>query len=362
MKATPKHILVFRFSALGDAAMTVPVLRLLLAQHPGLRVTMVSVPFHAPLFENIERLHFFGADIRKQYKGLRGLITLARRLKKDVPFDAVADLHNVLRTKIIRRFLGPVPIAVIDKGRSEKKELTRPHNKKLHPLKTTFQRYADVFGQLGVPVEISSQTSGISYQQSDISSQLSAVRHQVSAISSQTSDSGHQQCQIGIAPFAKHAAKMYPLEKMEQVVRLLQQDANHRIFLFGSKAEAPVLEQWAAGQPNIRVAAGRYTFAEELQLIAQMDVMLTMDSANMHLASLYGVPVVSIWGGTHPWLGFYGWGQDPENAVQTDLPCRPSSVFGNKLCPVHGEAGCMQEITPEQVYQKLSKFLHKKNN
>ncbi|MBO9593723.1 MAG: glycosyltransferase family 9 protein [Niabella sp.] len=355
MKAAPKHILVFRFSALGDAAMTVPVLRLLLAQHPGLQVTMVSVPFHAPLFENIDRLHFYGADIRKQYKGLRGLVTLARRLKTAVPFDAVADLHDVLRTKIIRRLLGPVPIAVIDKGRGEKKELTRPHNKKLRPLKTTFQRYADVFAKLGVPVVINDQMSGIRHETLDISRQRSAILSAKFQIPDAKS-------RIGIAPFAKHAAKMYPLEKMEQVVRLLQQDAGSMIFLFGSKAEAPLLEQWAAGHPNIRVAAGQYAFAEELQLIAQMDVMLTMDSANMHLASLYGVPVVSIWGGTHPWLGFYGWGQDPENAVQTDLACRPSSVFGNKPCPVHGEAGCMQEITPEQVYQKLSKFLHKKNN
>ncbi|WP_300601037.1 glycosyltransferase family 9 protein [Niabella sp.] len=342
MKAPPKHILVFRFSALGDAAMTVPVLRLLLAQHPGLEITMVSVPFHAPLFAAIDRLHFYGVDIRKQYKGIGGLIQLGRRLKKDIPFDAVADLHNVLRTKIIRLFLGAVPTAVIDKGRKEKKELTRPYNKKLRPLKTTFQRYADVFGKLGAPVSIGDQLSVISCQSSAVSNQPSAV--------------SNQQFRIGIAPFAKHAAKMYPLEKMEQVVRLLQHNKAHTLFLFGSKAETPVLEQWAAGHQNIRVVAGRYSFAEELQLIAQMDVMLTMDSANMHLASLYGVPVVSVWGGTHPWLGFYGWGQDLENAVQTDLPCRPSSVFGNKPCPVHGAAGCMQEITPEQVFQKVIKI------
>ncbi|MCF3107757.1 glycosyltransferase family 9 protein [Niabella sp. CC-SYL272] len=335
MRTVPEHILVFRFSALGDVAMTVPVLRLLLAQHPQLEVTIVSIPFHQPLFEGVERLHFYGADIRNQYKGLGGLIKLARRLKKELRFDAVADLHDVLRTQIIRRFLGGVPVAVIDKGRNEKKELTRPRNKKLRPLKTTFQRYADVFAKLGMPVAISNQPS---------------------AIRNQESETSREELWIGIAPFAKHAAKMYPLEKMKQVVRLLQQAPEHRIFLFGSKTEAPVLEQWAEGHEHIRVVAGRYSFTEELRLIAQMDVMLTMDSANMHLASLYGVPVVSIWGGTHPWLGFYGWGQDPDHVIQTDLPCRPSSVFGNKPCPVHGEAGCMQEITPEQVFQKVIKI------
>ncbi|MGJ7029575.1 glycosyltransferase family 9 protein [Niabella hirudinis] len=337
MSAAPAHILALRFSALGDVAMTVPVLKQLLAQNPALTITLVSLPFHRPLFENIERLHFYEADIKKDFKGIGGLIRLARKLKNDIRFDAVADLHDVLRTKIIRNFLGPAPLAVIDKGRKEKKELTRPKNKKLRPLKTTFQRYADVFIKLGVPVDISCQTLEIRNQKSDIRNRTSA--------------------RIGIAPFAKHAAKMYPPDKMKQVVQQLADNSHHTLFLFGSKAEAPVLELWAAEFKNVQVVAGRFTFAGELQLMARMDVMLTMDSANMHLASLYAVPVVSVWGGTHPWLGFYGWGQDPENAVQTDLPCRPSSVFGNKPCPVHGEAGCMQEITPEMIVARITKIL-----
>ncbi|SDD65364.1 ADP-heptose:LPS heptosyltransferase [Niabella drilacis] len=340
MSAAPAHILALRFSALGDVAMTVPVLKRLLEQNPALEITLVSVPFHQPLFENIERLHFYGADIRNDFKGITGLIRLARTLKKDIRFDAVADLHDVLRTKIIRNFLGRVPVAVMDKGRKEKKELTRPGNKKLRPLKTTFQRYADVFTKLGMRVDIGRQRSETRDQASDLSTPKS----------------------IGVAPFAKHAAKMYPLNKMEQVVQQLAQDDRNTVFLLGSRAEAPVLEQWAAGHPNIQVVAGHYTFAAELGLIAGMDVMLTMDSANMHLASLYGVPVVSVWGGTHPWLGFYGWGQDPENAIQTDLPCRPSSVFGNKPCPVHGEAGCMQEITPEMITVKIRNILNGNSN
>ena len=86
--------------------------------------------------------------------------------------------------------------------------------------------------------------------------------------------------------------------------------------------------------------------------------MVSMDSANMHLASLYGVPVVSIWGGTHPYLGFYGWGQQMENAVQVDLDCRPSSVFGNKPCPRNME--CMNLVSPIMVYDKIIQQLNRK--
>ncbi|MBZ4191666.1 glycosyltransferase family 9 protein [Niabella beijingensis] len=341
MKTAPVHILALRFSALGDVAMTVPVLKSVLAQHPQLQITMVSIPFHAPLFEGIDRLHFYGVDIKKDFKGIPGLMRLARKLKTGIRFDAVADLHDVLRTKIIRRFLGAVPIAVIDKGRKEKKELTRPKNKKLRPLPPTFERYAAVFRKLGIQVQL---TVADGLLPAPLRSAATNIPPQPFA--------------VGIAPFAKHAAKMYPAEKMKEVIRQLQADRNLQLFLFGSRTEAPLLQQWAGDAENITVVAGTCSFKEELQLIAKMNVILTMDSANMHLASLYGVPVVSVWGGTHPYLGFYGWGQDPDNAVQTDLPCRPSSVFGNKPCPVHGAAGCMQEITPGMIVDQIKKNLY----
>jgi ADP-heptose:LPS heptosyltransferase len=96
-------------------------------------------------------------------------------------------------------------------------------------------------------------------------------------------------------------------------------------------------------------------FKTELQFISSLDIMVSMDSANMHLASLYGVPVVSIWGGTHPYLGFYGWGQKETNAVQIELSCRPSSVFGNKPC--YNDLACMKGIAPLMIYDKVMQQL-----
>lgn len=336
----PNHILVFRFSALGDVAMTVPVIKNLLARYPKLEITYVTVPFHAPLFSGIDRLHFFGVN-KADYKGLTGLSKLCQKLKTGVTFDAIADLHDVLRTKIMRVFLAGRPIAVINKGRGEKKQLTRKDGKNLHQLKSTFTRYAEVFEKLGYPVELDLKT-GINHPHATPG--LIAAKHPGKKY-------------IGIAPFAKHVAKMYPLEKMKQVVELLQQKHEYELFLFGSRDEGAVLNDWVEDHKNVHLIAGKHNFNEELNLIAQMDAMITMDSANMHLASLYGVPVVSVWGGTHPYLGFYGWGQNMEFAVQEDLPCRPSSVFGNKECPVHGKAGCMQGIVPKMIAEKVVEVL-----
>ena len=91
----------------------------------------------------------------------------------------------------------------------------------------------------------------------------------------------------------------------------------------------------------------------ELILMSHLDVMVSMDSANMHLASLVNTPVVSIWGATHPYCGFMGYGQKAENALQIEnLECRPCSVFGNKPC-LHGDYRCLIRITPEMVVQKV---------
>ncbi len=338
---TPSHIVVFRFSALGDVAMTVPVLRCLLKQYPGLRITVISQAFCRPLFDDIERLDFYGVDFKAQYKGVWGIRNLSKKIREEIPFDAVADLHNVIRSKLLRFFLRPNKIAVIDKGRKEKASLTRPRDKQLRPLKTGFQRYADVFAALGYPVNLVLE-EGIRHTE---------MTEGVFPFAKQLGEKV-----VGVAPFAKHAAKLYPLEKMREVATMLAGEG-YKILLFGSKQEAAVLEEWSKLSENIFSIAGRCNFKDELGLISQLDLMVSMDSANMHLASLYGVPVVSIWGGTHPFLGFYGWGQPYDYAIQEDLPCRPSSVFGNKPCPQHGAEGCMQGITPEIIVEKVKQVL-----
>jgi ADP-heptose:LPS heptosyltransferase len=291
------------------------------------------------LFEDIERLHFIIADLKGRHKGIAGLYRLKKELQQTIAFDAIADLHNVLRTQIIRRFFAfsNIPIAAIDKGRREKKELTRSNNKVLRSLKSTHQRYADVFAALGLPVDLQSGNGFLPKPMPAFTKQSRL---------------------IGIAPFAQYEEKTYPAQKMKEVIRLLAADANHILLLFGGKDDKPQLDHLQQGLPNVENKAG-IGLKNELPLLAHLDVMISMDSANMHLASLYGVPVVSVWGGTHPYLGFMGWRQSMENAVQVDLPCRPSSVFGNKACA--NQLACMHGISPllivEKVLQQLTSAL-----
>jgi ADP-heptose:LPS heptosyltransferase len=323
--------------------MTVPVVRQLLLQNPQLQITFVSVPMVAPLFEGIERLSFVPAHLKGVHKGIKGMYRLHRELNAQSQFDAVADLHNVLRTKILRFLfsLSGVRTASIDKGRKEKGELTRIEGKKLRPLPSTFLRYAVVFRQLHLSIDIDPSQPVISSRPSPRTLEEKKAQ-------------GHKL--IGIAPFAKHAEKTYPLERMKEVVRTLSERTDTHVYLFGGRGEAELLQSWAEEFSNVESMAGKGTFAAELECIAALHLVVSMDSANMHLASLFGVRVVSIWGSTHPFAGFYGWGQAPDDAVQVALYCRPCSVFGNRKC-YRGDLACLRSIEAETVVKKIEEAL-----
>lgn len=336
----PKHILVIRTSALGDVAMTVPVLKQLLLQYPALQLTVLTTSGFAPLFDQLERTSIYALEKRGKHKGIIGIYRLFRELKAQYKFDAVADLHNVLRSIILRSLfkLAGVKTAKIDKGRDEKKELTAKHNKKLVQLKTSFQRYTDVFAAIDLPFVLDTQQSV--YPQRPLPHNAATLFQP-----------GKKR--IGLAPFAKHEEKMYPVEKTLMVISSLLADPGNQLFLLGGgKDEIKVLAEWETKFPGIFNLAGKFSFKDELAIISHLDVLISMDSANMHLASLFGVPVISVWGATHPYAGFYGWGQKKENAVQRDLYCRPCSVFGNKPC-YRGDHACMEQLPETGIISKV---------
>ena len=340
-----QHILVLRFSAMGDVAMTVPVIKAVLDQYPQLEITMLSNVMLAPLFQNIPRCNFIPVFLKAQHKGVVGLWKLYKELLKGNKIDAIADLHNVLRTAILRKYflLSDITNAVIDKDRPAKKKLTARFNKTLLQLPTSHERYAAVFEALGYPIDFT-RTTPISIKhllKGDLNNWLDPTK-----------------IIVGIAPFAQHAQKMYPLEQMKLLITELVSRKNIQLLFFGGKgAEATELEQWQKLYPGSLNVAGKYSFEEELQIIQQLNVMVSMDSANMHLASMYGIPVVSIWGATHPFAGFYGWQQNPEQQVQISLECRPCSVFGNKKC-FRGDFACMTGISKEMILLKLAPFIN----
>ena len=214
-----KKLLVIRFSALGDIAMTVPVVHDLAAQYPDWNITILSREMARPLFELLpSNVHFFAADLKGRHKGFWGLNRLIRDILNE-EFDRVADFHNVLRSILLRlncRMSG-WQVAVIDKGRKGKRALTRQKNKVFEQQATSFERYAKVLEELGFPIK--PQFTKLDYS---------------SFCETQKAPS---ETWIGIAPFAKHPAKVYPLEKMEEIIKALSERENTTVFLFGGGNE-----------------------------------------------------------------------------------------------------------------------------
>ena len=333
-----KKLLVIRFSALGDIAMAVPVVHDLATQYPELEITMLSREMARPLFERLPKnVHFYAADLNGCHKGLLGLCRLWRDAHLN-DFDYIADFHDVLRTQWLRGEgrLHCKRIAKIDKGRKGKKALTRQKDKAFIQQVTSFERYAKVLEQLGFPIKST-------FTKLDYSSFCETQK-------------ATNETWIGIAPFAKHPAKVYPLEKMEAVIKSLSERENTTVFLFGGgEEEKRQIAELCAKYPHVQQAQSHHGLKGELALMGQLDVMLSMDSANMHLASLVGTRVVSIWGGTHPYAGFLGWNQKPNDCIQLDMPCRPCSVYGNKPC-FRGDYACLNGITPEEIINKILKL------
>ena len=388
---------------MGDVAMTVPVVKSLAQQYPDLRITVLSKPFARTLFDGLApNVSFMGADIKGEYHGIKGLNALYRRLTAK-NFTAIADLHSILRSSYLRmRFnFDRYRVAHIDKHRAMRRALTATNNKQLVQLPTPFEGYADVLAQLGYPVNINFTSifppeggdlkliapfiNGKSKgeEEKKLSEREKAIREETACegaeakILSEEKEGKREEAKIlseekeeevkaeslkprgekwiGIAPFAAHKGKIYPLEKMERVIELLlEREPNCRIFLFGGGAEErELLTQWESRHDRCTCALLGSLY-NELVLMSHLDTMVSMDSANMHLASLTGTRVVSVWGATHPFAGFMGWNQSPADAVQTTLPCRPCSIFGNKPC-LHGDYPCLNSITPEEIVERVLK-------
>ncbi len=283
----------------------------------------------------------FEADLKGRHSGLLGLWHLAKELKL-LKFDVVADFHNVLRSnilKIIFFFFGKQTVQ-INKDRAEKKALVT--GKHFKQLKTSHQRYADVLEGLGFPVDLSNPT---------FPERASLDEELVAFIGKDTKR------WIGVAPFAAFAGKVYPIDLMETVIDDLSK--RYKVLLFGAgKEEELLLKKLSENKSQVLNLAGKFSLSQELDIISNLDLMVAMDSGNAHMAAMIGIEVVTIWGVTHPYAGFYPFNQSKQNAALADrrqYPQIPTSVYGKTL--PKGYENILRSVSPEQVIAKVEHIL-----
>lgn len=322
-----KRVLLIRLSALGDVAILEPVLRCRATCNPDVLFLLAAPPILQPLFSDIPNLQYVPT---KKKQSVKELFSILYKLKPSV----VLDMHKVNRTIVVDWLfrLSGVPVYTVDKDKSKRRRIVRRFFKDRTSAVPMWKRYDLLLSKIGLNGGLQ-HPDVISFPKSE------KVKRRV-----------------GVAPFAQHKGKIWPIDLMFKFLKLLSQDGKYQIFLFGSQKDASeYLDKWSESLSDVTCVAGRYSFAEEMDLIGSLDLMVSMDSANMHFASCKRVPVVSLWGATHPIVGFYGYAQDEDWALQSDMPCRPCSAFGNKPCR-YGDYPCLRSISPEMVFDHVEKL------
>ncbi|MDE5797396.1 MAG: glycosyltransferase family 9 protein [Muribaculaceae bacterium] len=353
----PVSVLLTRFSALGDVAMTVPAVYDACRANPEVHFIFITRPAPAKVFVNPPvNLTVESIDLSR-YKGAGGIWRLTRQMIKKYGADTYVDLHDVLRTRIMRSVarLHGLRVTRLDKLRHQRRELVSGRNRR--PLTPTVIRYADAIENAG----LQRGTGFISvYGGRKADSTLFATV---------TSPRPDNEIWIAIAPFAAHAGKRLPLPLLKKVTEKLLERSGVRIFVMGfGPEESRIIDSIAPehnGNRLLNMAAVKAGIAAEMALMSHCSVMLTADSANMHLASLAGLPAVSVWGATHPAAGFLGYRQSLSDCVQLDMSCRPCSIYGNRPCR-HPDGNtiypCLNRITADRVLERLDGVLQRNKN
>jgi ADP-heptose:LPS heptosyltransferase len=340
-------ILVIRFSALGDVALIVPVFKSLEVAYPNQKFYFLTRNIYQDIFWDCKNVTVIPCDIDGEFKGLSGILKLSKYLKK-YDFDKVVDLHNSLRTNVLRSLLKlkGKSISVYDKDRKQKNKIIK--TKQIQILPHTSQRYLDAFKVFGLDAQISSD----SWLKAPTDIELPISVEKISNW-------------IGIAPFSNHAGKEWPIEKVLELIRRIQSDNSTQIFLlaFGVKENSKAQEIINAF-PQIVLVNESFSLKQQLILLQKLDVLVSMDSGNMHLASILGTKVVSIWGATHPCIGFYPLNNETlmVQPNKADAPWRPLSIYGKiakKDMPLANKT--MELISVEEVLEKINLVLINKS-
>lgn len=338
---------------MGDVAMTAPVLAEVMRCYPQTEIVLLTRGFYEPFFDGIPNLKLHNIDLARYHRGIKGLIRLFRELREAYPdVEHVIDLQDKIYSKLLRKLYwlaAGKSYRHIDKGRAGKKALTAMpgRGKVLRPLRTSIERYADAFRAAGFDIPVIGTDLAVYRQARPVPLVLGLKRET-------------DEYWIGLAPFAQHKGKVYPMEKMQEMaLMLIGRYPSARIFIFGGGEEERELARAVVAEDSTGrfvSVVGRFSLREEIDLMANLDLMVSMDSSAMHMASLVGIPVVSVWGATHPYAGFLGLGQSMEDAVGLDISCRPCSVYGHKEC-WRGDYACLNDLPPERIFERIAAHL-----
>lgn len=338
-------ILIVRFSSIGDIILASPLIRSLRTAYPAAQIDFLVkseyavLLHHNPHLSSILELHSDTAD---------ELWTLMNSIRK-TGYDAVIDIHNSLRSRVIRWFSGARRIGVVDKRVIRRFILVNLHRNVYDSVVPVAKRYLEAARIVGAgddeqPLEffVPEETGGIVHAkltQKKIPSRAGL---------------------IAFVPGAKHATKRWPPDRFVELGRRLSEEyPDARIVVLGAKEEREYCDDIvqllnaSVGSGKAHNFSGQLTLVETASLFDRCDLVVTNDTGLMHLAAARGRSVVAIFGSTVREFGFFPYGVPNRVVERPGLSCRPCSHIGLDQCP-EGHFKCMKDISAEDALAQIT--------
>lgn len=331
----PGKILIIQTAFIGDAILSTGFIREVKRGFPQARVDLVTTPVTAELFQFNPYLDNVYPFAKKGIKGIFNQIKLVDKLKK-TGYDAAFSLHLSLRSSLILKQSG-IPIRI---GHPRMSFLTHPVtvSRNLHIT----DRYLDILKPF-IDCEPNSDT------------ELHFSKEQFET--AQKIIGNDDIFKLGIAPGSIRNTKKWPREYFITLIREFAD--NLKIYLIGGPDDQILCEEIISGSGGKALnLAGKLSLLESAALIKKLDLLLTNDSAPMHMANAVNTPVIALMGPTVKEFGFYPY-RPKDQVIEVEVDCRPCGKHGGKKCP-QKHFQCMLNITPEMTFSKIMGF--KKNH
>lgn len=331
-------ILIIHTAFIGDIVLSTPLIKRIKELYPSSKITYVTTPVGASILRNNPNLsEIIEYDKRGIHSGIRGILALGKRLRYE-NFNLVLTPHRYLRssvlswlTRSIKRvgyenssgsFLFTDKIEY-DKSKHEVEKLLSfmghipPEPRKNYKIEIfTTQKEKDKIDKI--------------WQKYNLDNKKIVI----------------------IAPGSRWFTKRWPLEYFNVIINRLILD-DYKIILIGGEEEKKFHIEKLSNTIDLR---GKTNLLELAEVIKRADIILTNDSAPIHIASAFeNVHILAIFGPTVKEFGFFPWGLNSEVLEDNQLKCRPCKIHGGNRCH-KGNFECMLDITPNIVYNRISKY------
>ena len=344
MSSNPKKILVIRFSSLGDIVLLTALLEALRGAMSGAEIHLLTKKRYTELFTGDDRID---RVIPLLTAGFGELMRLRSVLSRE-RYDLIIDAHNVIRSNLLYCTIHAGLKLQLPKDQLKKLLLIRSKLNLYKQIVPHSKRYLGMLQLIGLDAVYARTVIRPPGQSLEKARRILC-------------DGGFENDTIvALAPGARWDTKRWPPEHFHRVAEELETEG-HRIVLIGGPGDVDICSG-LAGQTSPRRLdlSGRLSITESAAMLSLCSLLVTNDSAPLHMAEAVGTPVVALFGPTVREFGYYP--QLPSSAaIDMEMSCRPCSRNGARPCPI-GTKACLVSIEPERVIQAVRNTLAQKKS